>query len=60
MTWFVSFAAATCLAIWMRHLGYSWPSILGAAVVAYAVLSLLIWQLSDAVVLRRLRRIRQD
>jgi len=40
--------------------GYSWPSTFGAAVVAYAVFSLLIWQLSDADVLRRLRRIRQD
>jgi membrane protein implicated in regulation of membrane protease activity len=53
IAWFVSFAVAVCLALWMLTAGYGWPATLGAAV-TWLVLSFVISQLCAAYVLRRM------
>lgn len=52
--WFVSFATAVVLALWMRSLGYGWPATLGVAVVVWVVLPFFISQACAAFVLRRI------
>jgi hypothetical protein len=51
IAWFISFAAAVALALWMRHLEYGWPATLVVAVVAWVVLPFVISQLCAAFVL---------
>ena len=60
IAWFASFAIAVVLALWMRSLGYGWPSTLVGAVVIWVVLPFVISQLCAAFVLARMhRRLRQ-
>jgi hypothetical protein len=60
IAWFVSFAIALVLALWMRSLGYDWSATLGVAVVVWIVLPFVISQLCAAFILvhmhRRIRR----
>jgi hypothetical protein len=54
IAWFVSFAIAVVLALWVRNSGYGWPTTLSAAIVIWVVLPVIISQFCAAVVLGRL------
>jgi uncharacterized membrane protein len=64
IAWFVGFATALALALWMRGAGYGWSVTIGAAVLVWIVLPLVISQLCAAFVLarihRRMRRVDPD
>ena len=64
IAWFISFAVAVALVLWMRSLDYGWAATLMVAVVTWVVLPFIISQLCAAFVLahmhRRLRRYPPD
>jgi hypothetical protein len=55
IAWFVSFAIAVVLALWMRSMNYGWPATLGVALITWVALPLVISQACAAFSLRRFR-----
>src|SRR5215469_10891575 len=55
--WFISFAIAVALALWMRSLGFGWwPATLGLALVVWVFPPFVISQLRAAFILMRMHR----
>ena len=56
VAWFVSFAIALALALWIRTLGYGWSTTLGAAAFVWIALPLVISQMYAAFWLAHIQR----
>jgi hypothetical protein len=56
IAWFISFAVAISLALWMRTVGYGWAATIGSAFIVWVCLPFVISQLCAAFVLVRIHR----